>query len=76
MLDAVRSDLYGLARALSDSGVTFAYFENFIYAPQIQKEAEIIRKTGAQILRMTGEESHRGNHASYSITGNMPAAGR
>jgi predicted dehydrogenase len=66
MLDAVRSDLYGLARALSDSGVTFAYFENFIYAPQIQKEAEIIRKTGAQILRMTGEESHRGNHASYS----------
>lgn len=39
------------------------YAENWVYAPSIQKECEIIRKTGAQILRMYGEESHSGSHA-------------
>lgn len=40
------------------------YAENWVYAPVIQKEAEIIRKTGAQILWMIAEESHSGSHSS------------
>ena len=40
------------------------YAENWIYAPAIQKEREIIEKTGAQILWMHGEEAHSGSHAS------------
>ena len=43
------------------AGVCFGYAENFVYAPGIQKEREIIEKTGAQILRMMGEESHNGS---------------
>lgn len=39
------------------------YAENWVYAPAIQKEREIIEKTGAQILWMHGEEAHSGSHA-------------
>jgi len=39
----------------------FGYAENFVYAPSVQKEREIVEKTGAQILRQTGEESHNGS---------------
>lgn len=38
------------------------YAENWVYAPAIQKEREIIEKTDAQILWMHGEESHSGSH--------------
>jgi predicted dehydrogenase len=42
------------------------YAENWVYAPSVQKEIEILKKTGAQILWMHGEESHSGSHsASY-----------
>jgi len=39
------------------------YAENWVYAPTIQKEREIIEKTGAQVLWMHGEESHSGSHS-------------
>ena len=39
------------------------YAENWVYAPGVQKEREIIEKTGAQILWMHGEESHSGSHS-------------
>lgn len=39
------------------------YAENWVYAPAIQKEREIIEKSGAQLLRMLGEESHSGSHS-------------
>ena len=39
------------------------YAENWIYAPSIQKEREIIEKTKAQILWMHGEQSHSGSHS-------------
>ncbi len=38
------------------------YAENWVYAPSIQREREIIEKTKAQILWMHGEESHSGSH--------------
>ncbi len=38
------------------------YAENWVYAPSIQKEREIIEKTGAQVLWMHGEEAHSGSH--------------
>jgi predicted dehydrogenase len=44
------------------------YAENWVYAPAIQKECEILRKSGAQILWMIGEESHSGSHSpSYGV---------
>jgi len=41
------------------------YAENWVYAPSIQKEREIIEKTGAQILWIHGEESHPLTGALY-----------
>lgn len=38
------------------------YAENWVYAPSVQKEREIIEKTGSQILWIHGEESHSGSH--------------
>src|SRR5262249_45204875 len=44
------------------------YAENWVYAPAIQKEREILVKSHGQILWMIGEESHSGSHApSYGI---------
>lgn len=40
------------------------YAENWIYAPAIRKEKEMLEKTKAQILWMHAEESHSGSHSS------------
>ncbi len=61
MLQEVCAKLDGMARAIRGSGVFFGYAENYVYAPAVQKEREIVEKTGAQILRMLGEESHNGS---------------
>ena len=52
-LDQVRE----LREAVNQAGIVFGYAENFVYAPSIQKEREIVEKTKAQILRMAGEGS-------------------
>jgi len=39
------------------------YAENWVYAPSVQKERDILEKTGAQIVWMHGEESHSGSHS-------------
>jgi predicted dehydrogenase len=41
------------------------YAENFVYAPSVQKEREILVKSGGQILWMMGDESHSGSHSPY-----------
>lgn len=61
MLEEVVKRLTTLASALKGHRGVFAYAENFVYAPSVQKEKEIVEKTGAQLLRMMGEESHNGS---------------
>lgn len=61
MLAKVLERLARLAQRMGETGAFFGYAENFVYAPAVQKEREILQKTGAQILRMTGEESHNGS---------------
>jgi predicted dehydrogenase len=39
------------------------YAENWIYSPAVQKEREVIEKTGAQILWIQGQQSHSGSHS-------------
>ena len=63
MLDAVVEECRRLRDAVSGAGVTLGYAENFVYAPSVQKECEIVEKTKAQILRLAGEESHKGSHS-------------
>lgn len=61
MLAEVVGRLRRIAEVVRRHGCFFGYAENFVYAPSVQKEREIVEKTGAQILRMTGEESHKGS---------------
>ncbi len=63
MLAAVVEDARVLRDAIETTGITLGYAENFVYAPSVQKEREIVEKTRAQILRLAGEESHSGSHS-------------
>jgi predicted dehydrogenase len=63
MLAAVIEDCRDLRDIVTRAGIVLCYAENFIYAPSIQKEREILETTRAQILRMTAEESHSGSHS-------------
>jgi len=63
--DALHHGLASVQRMLAAeqrSQGRILYAENWVYAPSIQKEREIVEKTGAQILWMHGEESHSGSH--------------
>ncbi len=51
------------------------YAENWIFAPVIQKEVEIIRKTGAQLLWIIAEEAHSGSHAPAYGTWRLSGGG-
>ncbi|MEJ7691876.1 Gfo/Idh/MocA family oxidoreductase [Daejeonella sp.] len=49
--------------AESKSEGSIMYAENWIYAPAIQKQKELLQKTRAQIIWMHGEQSHSGSHS-------------
>jgi len=61
---AIKSVKNMLSAEAKSKGRIF-YSENWVYAPAIQKEREIIEKTDAQIIWMHGEESHSGSHSKY-----------
>ena len=62
-LDAALATVDKVIQAESESKGQLLYAENWVYAPSIQKEREIIEKTGAQILWIHGEEAHAGSHS-------------
>jgi predicted dehydrogenase len=51
--------------AARESGKKICYAENWVYAPAIQKEREILLKSNGQILWIIGDESHSGSHSPY-----------
>ncbi len=63
-VDNAQASIERMVKAEKKSKGRILYAENWVYAPSIQKEREIIEKTGAQILWMHGEEAHSGSHAS------------
>jgi len=65
-LEAVLGRLTRILKTEKSSKAKILYAENWVYAPAIQKEREIIEKSGAQILWMKGEQSHSGSHAVES----------
>lgn len=50
-----------IRKKLQDTNLKFFYAENFIYAPAIQKAAEIVSKKKSRILFAKGEESLKGS---------------
>jgi len=65
MLGGALASIERMLEAEKKSKGRILYAENWVYAPSIQKEREIIEKTGAQILWIHGEEAHSGSHAHY-----------
>jgi predicted dehydrogenase len=51
--------------AAQESGKRVCYAENWVYAPAVQKEREILVRSGGQILWIIGDESHSGSHSPY-----------
>lgn len=61
--DKALASIERMLKAESKSKGRILYAENWVYAPSIQKEREILEKTGAQVLWIHGEEAHSGSHA-------------
>lgn len=51
--------------AAREAGKRICYAENWVYAPAIEKEREILVKSAGQILWIIGDESHSGSHSPY-----------
>jgi len=62
-LDAALASVERVMEAERNSRGRLLYAENWVYAPSIQKEREILEKTGGQILWIHGEEAHSGSHS-------------
>jgi len=61
-LNYAKASIQRLLNAEKNSRGQILYAENWVYAPSVQKEKEILEKTGAQILWIHGEEAHNGSH--------------
>ena len=65
MLEETLKSCQRISAAAAGAGKKVCYAENWVYAPAIQKERDILAKSGAQILWMRGEQSHSGSHSPY-----------
>ena len=61
MYDEVLRSIDVLKKEIESSGKMFMYAENFVYAPAVNKAAEIIKKKRSRILYAKGEESLKGS---------------
>jgi len=79
-LDKALESVRRMTEAEKASKGRIYYAENWVYAPSIRKEVEILEKTGAQILWMHGEESHSGSHSpaygDWKLSGGGSAIGK
>jgi predicted dehydrogenase len=66
LLDEAVGNADAILQACQTAGVQLCYAENWVYAPPIQKARRLLAAAGGPILRIEGEESHSGSHASYS----------
>jgi len=62
-LDSALASVDRILEAEAKSAGRLLYAENWVYAPSVQKEREILEKTGGQILWVHGEEAHSGSHS-------------
>jgi predicted dehydrogenase len=53
-----------MQEAQARSTARIYYAENWVFAPVVRKEEEIVRKTRAQLLWMIGQEAHSGSHSA------------
>ncbi|MGA7521859.1 MAG: Gfo/Idh/MocA family oxidoreductase [Acidobacteriaceae bacterium] len=65
MLGAALASCQRILDAARSANRIIGYAENWVHAPAIQKEREIVTKSGAQILWILGNQSHSGSHSPY-----------
>ena len=61
MFEKLQEDLAELQQVVNNSAGHFMYAENFVYAPQIQRAAELLQARKSRILFIKGEESLKGS---------------
>lgn len=64
--DGLKAALASVRRMLDaekKSRGTIMYAENWVYAPAVQKEREVLEKTRGQILWLQAQQSHSGSHS-------------
>jgi len=66
MLDAAEAEIKRIEDAVKASGKHLMYAENWIYAPGVQKSAELLRVQKGKIMYLHAEESHNGSHAHHA----------
>ncbi len=66
MYERLLESMERVREAVSKSNKKFMYAENFVYAPAIQKAAEIIAKKKTRILFAKGEESLKGSSSAVA----------
>ncbi len=66
MVDQVRGELRRLRAAVASSGRRFMYAENFVYAPSLQKIAEIVRARKNRILFIQAGENLKGSSSALA----------
>ena len=75
MYDRVLESIEKVKRIIGSSDRKFMYAENFIYAPAVNKAAEIISKKKSKILYAKGEESLKGSSSPVAGEWNKTGGG-
>ena len=75
MFERVIAEMDRTAAAIRASGKLFLYAEDWVYAPAVQKTAEILRATKDKVLFIKAEESHSGSHAAHAARWDMTGGG-
>lgn len=75
MYDELLKSMERLRAVIEKSDKMFMYAENFVYAPAINKAAEIIRKKKCKIMYAKGEESLKGSSSSVAGEWNKTGGG-
>lgn len=61
--------------AVCESGITFCYAENWVYAPPFKKMKRLLRKSSGTIFDVRAESSHSGSIAEYANTWKQAGGG-
>ena len=72
MLAVACEDARAMVDSASEHDVELHYGENWIYAPAIQRAAELTASSSGALLEMRGWESHSGSHSPYAKDFTLP----
>ena len=66
MLQECLKDCEQLEKIIKETGVTFNYAENWVYARPIWKVKRLLKASGGKILEIRCGESHSGSHSKFA----------